>query len=289
MDLLPKVAEALDEPIGDQAMLPLYLLAHEAHRHVKVVLSGEGADEVFGGYSYYRKFVGQGRLSRQPIDAESGSRRLVVDIEAELQSGFPIVCDIAERRRLITLPLEEGPDAWEQDLIDWLDEAETPLQRATAADTTTWLPDNLLVKFDRMAMAHSLEGRAPFLASDVLEIGLNLPDHQRIDGAISKVLLRSAAANRLPTEILKRRKQGFVLPMRDWLKKWFDAYGGPASFFEQYEVPGIDPIAEAEIAVSDMDRGGHRERLLFALVLLGVWRKSFERRRRELRSSLVAA
>lgn len=278
--LLPQVTDALDEPIGDQAMLPLFWLAREARKHVTVVLAGEGADEAFGGYSYYRSFAEGSRANV--------TNRLIVDELAALQSGFPILSGAAERKTLIHAPIDEEPDAWELDTLNWLRDAHSPLQRASAADIATWLPDDLLIKFDRMAMAHSLEGRAPFLAPAVLEAGLNLPDAARMQGELSKALLRKAAPNVLTPELLARKKQGFVLPMRDWLRQLFDAYSGPAAFFASHPVPGIDPDVATRIVLRDMEEGLRRERLLFALAVLCMWRKSFERRRRELRSLLVA-
>ncbi|MEQ1492227.1 MAG: asparagine synthase (glutamine-hydrolyzing) [Terricaulis sp.] len=278
--LLPQVTDALDEPVGDQAMLPLFWLAREARKHVTVVLAGEGADEAFGGYGYYSPFAHGAR--------NNVTNRIVIEDIAALQSGFPILAGAAERGALISAPRELEPDQWEADLLHWLHDAHSPLQRASAADIATWLPDDLLIKFDRMAMAHSLEGRAPFLAPAVLDAGLSLPDAARMQGEISKVLLRKAAPKVLTPQLLARKKQGFVLPMRDWLRQLFEAYSGPAAFFAEHPVPGIDPNVATQIVQRDMQEGLRRERLLFALVVLCMWRKSFERRRRDLRSLLVA-
>src|SRR4029079_13408251 len=95
-----------------------------------------------------------------------------------------------------------------------------------AADLATWLPDDLLVKFDRMAMAHSLEGRAPFLQPRLAELALALPPASRMAGRTSKVALRRVAARWLPPEIVDRAKHGFILPMPSWLRQWFQDAGG---------------------------------------------------------------
>lgn len=280
LTLLPEVAEALDEPIGDQALLPVYWLAREARKQVTVVLAGEGADEVFGGYGYYSSFV-RNRTG-------SSGDRLVDEASAALQSGFPILSGKVERAQLLTAPPHEEPDVWEADLLNWLNGCGSSLQRASAVDLATWLPDDLLIKFDRMAMAHSLEGRAPFLSPALVEAGLNLPDASRVRGNVSKARLREAAAGLLPASLLGRKKQGFVLPMRTWLAEWFEAFSGPAAFFDSHSVPGLDAQQATRVAVRDIREGVLRERLLFALVSLCVWRKSFERRRRELRSLLLS-
>jgi asparagine synthase (glutamine-hydrolysing) len=267
--LLPRVAAALDEPVGDQALLPLYWLCQEARRHVTVVLSGEGADEVFGGYSYYAdpgRYRALGRLVDNPRPVTP--------------SGFPLVIDAMARGRLLGRERTSVP-AWEEKLIAWLDQSADPLQRATAADLTTWLPDDLLVKFDRMSMAHSLEGRAPYLAPPIVAAGLGLPPSERLKGPLSKVALRRIASHWLPPEILARPKQGFVLPMALWLKQWFEARGPAAVYFRDCPIPDLDPAALAQLVEEDLLQGVRRERLLFALVLLAEWYATFEKGRRE--------
>jgi asparagine synthase (glutamine-hydrolysing) len=284
--LLPEVANALDEPVGDQAMLPVYWLAKEARKHVTVVLAGEGADEVFGGYGYYRAALAKTASRKTAGGLPAG---LVSEEEAALQSGFPILSGFAERRQLILPSLPAEMDPWEAELSQWLETANSPLQKAAAADLTTWLADDLLVKFDRMAMAHSLEGRAPFLSPELLQAGLDLPDKSKMTKDTSKVLLRMAANDLLSPELLARRKQGFVLPMKSWLRQWFDMHGGPAGFFEQNEMLGLDPQVAARIAMVDMAQGLNRERLLFALVLIHQWWTGFAARRRALKSLIAAA
>jgi asparagine synthase (glutamine-hydrolysing) len=268
--LLPRVAAALDEPLGDQAQLPLYWLCQEARRHVTVALAGEGADEVFAGYGYYDDHATAG-----------GGRRLIDDLEPATPSGFPLLTHAAERQRL-TGAGGATTDEWEATLFDWLAGAADGLQRATAADVATWLPDDLLVKFDRMAMAHSLEGRAPYLASSVVEAGLRLSPSEKRRGAISKVALRRIARRWLPPGILERPKQGFVLPMGRWLAEWFGSQSSVQDYFIARPVPGLVGREAARLVRHDLADGVRRERLLFALVLLVEWHQSFVSRRQAL-------
>ncbi|MHB1036364.1 MAG: asparagine synthase (glutamine-hydrolyzing) [Pirellulales bacterium] len=292
VELLPQVVQALDEPIGDQALLPTYWLCREARKHVTVVLSGEGADEVFAGYDYYRPFLQNRRwkdrlkaiLGRAASPAQAPSR-LAHNAAPITPSGFPILTDAVQRFEL-TGRNADGPDRWEQDLIDWLDRAGDPLQRATAADIATWLPDDLLVKFDRMAMAHSLEGRAPYLAPRVVEAGLGLCQADRMDRRTSKVTLRRVARRWLPEAILRRPKQGFVLPMKRWLDQWFSQCGPPGGYFAEAAIPGLDARAAAALVERDLARGVQRERLLMALLLLAEWFKSIRLRKQDLRRRL---
>jgi asparagine synthase (glutamine-hydrolysing) len=287
-DLLPEVAGALDEPVGDQAMLPLFWLCREVRREVTVVLSGEGADELFAGYNYYEPFIDKGdwraRLGflLDPNTAAPLSttfcNRLLIDAPPCTPSGFPLLSDEGDRSRLLITP-RVSADGWEIDVLSWLAGAHDPLQRASAADIGTWLADDLLVKADRMTMAHSLEGRAPYLTPVLAELALNLPQNERMTRATSKVALRRVAGKYLPSDIVDRRKQGFVLPMRLWLSAWFKAYGGPAGYFSVRGLPGLDAARLTEFVASDEAGGIPRERMVFSVVILLEWWKAFRARR----------
>jgi asparagine synthase (glutamine-hydrolysing) len=290
--LLPEVASALDTPIGDQAALPLYWLSREARKHVAVVLAGEGADEVFAGYGYYRQFVqstkwtdrlgsiGQILLKRQLPRARPPN--LLLDPQCMTPSGFPLLTGKDERRRLVGDAAVDAVDIWEHGVLDWLESAHGRLQQATATDIATWLPDDLLVKFDRMAMAHSLEGRAPFLSPQVVALGLALRPTERMAND-SKVALRRIARRYLPTNILTRPKQGFVLPLRRWISEWFAAWGGAAAYFRQRPFPGLDSDVMVGLIEADLAEGLHRERMLFAVIMLVEWWHHFAARRVRLR------
>jgi asparagine synthase (glutamine-hydrolysing) len=286
--LLPLVASGLDEPVGDQAQLPLYWLCQEARRHVTVALSGEGADEIFAGYDYYRRDAPpatwlnklEARLGRSRA-GRNGLARLIHNPEPATPSGFPLLTDVVGRQRLTGASLGEITE-WEEGLLGWLDRSANALQRAAATDIATWLPDDLLVKSDRMSMAHSLEGRAPYLAPRVVETGLALPQSEKLNGATSKVALRRVAGRWLAPEILKRPKQGFVLPMGKWLTQWFDAEASVREYFLARAVPGLDMTEVARVTADDLSAGVRRERLLFAMLLLVEWHQSFKSRQREL-------
>ena len=290
--LLPRVAAALDEPIGDQALLPVYWLARETRQHVTVVLSGEGADEVFAGYAYYAPFApNPGVLATARHLLGTGdpttAAHLIDNTPPVTPSGFPLLTDTAGRARLApgTAPRD---DAWETGLIRWLGQAHDPLQRATATDLATWLPDDLLVKYDRMAMAVSLEGRAPFLQPDLVAAALALPPAERMAGGHSKVALRRIAKRWLPERIYSRRKQGFVLPMRAWIRDWVQARGGASAYFAGRAIPGIDVAELIAVVEADLAAGVARERLLFALIMLVEWHAVAEQRAAEIAARYAA-
>jgi len=290
--LLPIVVEALDEPLGDQAMLPVYWLSREARKYVTVVLSGEGADEIFGGYDYYRMFCrahGIGNWFRNIIDKKTQvaplTRRLAHNIRPITPSGFPLLADPQMRLFLMDCECFEE-NVWETDFINWLDGAADGLQRGPAADLGSWLPDDLLVKFDRMTMAHSLEGRAPYLQREIVQAGIDLSPSEKIYGTVSKVQLRKVAKRLLPDEILNRKKQGFVLPMKKWLQQWFNARGGAQSYFQDRNFPNLSMREVGRIVAQDISNGNSNERLCFSLVVLVEWYYSFEKRIRLTRKAM---
>jgi asparagine synthase (glutamine-hydrolysing) len=288
--LLPEVAQALDEPLGDQAILPLFWLCREASQHVTVVLSGEGADEIFAGYSYYRPFVDRGdwraRLKAllDPPAAVVGvvnGDRLLDDRGLSTPSGFPTLSNERDRARLLAARQNET-DPWEKHVVSWLATAHDPLQRATAADIATWLADDLLVKVDRITMAHSLEGRAPFLSPALVELALNLPQAERMTQEGSKIALRRLACRYLPEDVVNRPKQGFVLPMRKWLEGWFHSRDTPANYLSYRHFPHLDMARLADLINADLVAGVQRERLLFAVVVLLEWWCAFQEKRARL-------
>lgn len=296
LDLLPLAAAALDEPLGDQALLPVYWLCGEARKHVKVVLAGEGADEIFAGYSYYSRsserptWRDRLRALRRGRASRTACRdRLVEETSLATASGYPLLTDLAGRTLLTGAP-PHASDEWEDDLVAWLGQTNDPLQRATCADLTTWLPDDLLVKFDRMAMAHSLEGRAPFLDPAIVEMGMaRLRAADRMCGSASKIALRRVARRWLPVGILERRKQGFILPMRDWIARWAERRGDVAGYFAQAPRYG-ESLAVLGVQVAEsirLDPG--RERFHFAALMLAEWAWSFDQRVSNLAAAFAAA
>lgn len=295
--LVPAVAAALDEPLGDQAMLPLFWLCREARKHVTVVLAGEGADEVFGGYSYYAQFAAHRSLLQRLKDWKRGQSRVSQVAPTTLTrsavpctpSGFPLLTMPQERARMLGDFENYGDTRFENDLMAWLQTGTSHLTRAQATDIGTWLPDDLLVKFDRMAMANSLEGRAPFLSPEVAQLAIGLPNALKYNRNESKVLLRRAGAKVLPSPIVARRKQGFVLPMKNWLRTWVDTHGGVDNYLRASTITELDTGQVAQTISTDLQQGVNRERLIFALIMLQEWHRSFKdsisRHKQELRST----
>ncbi len=203
---LPHCIWAADELMADYASLPLSALAERAGEELKVVFSGEGGDEVFAGYGRYRPHPLKALLGwlRAP---DTGGYRSKGQF-----SGQPPNLFSPELHAALPRWHEPFSDAWRAAPLRW-----SRLQRMQATDMETWLPDDLLVKADRILMAWGVEGRVPFLDHRVVEFGLALPDGLKIDRTNGKRFLKQWAEQFLPREQLWGKKSGFTVPVREWL------------------------------------------------------------------------
>ncbi|WP_282008113.1 asparagine synthase (glutamine-hydrolyzing) [Brevundimonas aveniformis] len=190
--ILPEAAWALDDPTTDYATLPTWKLAEAAKGTLTVVLSGEGGDELFGGYGRYRRALRPRWLGGRPAEPQFDAHFLNDGGKAALESWR----------------LAAG-----QAVQPWM----TPLQRAQAADIATWLPNDLLLKLDRCLMAHGLEGRTPFLDREVAAFAFNLPDRFKVRGRYGKYLLRKWLERHLPAADPWAKKKGFTVPVAAWI------------------------------------------------------------------------
>jgi asparagine synthase (glutamine-hydrolysing) len=181
--ILPEVAWALDDPTADYATLPTYKLAEAAKGTLTVVLTGEGGDELFGGYGRYRRALRPGWLGGRPAEPRGASPGALARWRAEAAPPKGL----------------------------------TPLQAAQWADVMTWLPNDLLLKLDRCLMAHGLEGRTPFLDPEVAQFAFPLPDRFKVQGRYGKWLLRKWLEQTCPAADPWARKQGFTVPVEAWI------------------------------------------------------------------------
>ncbi len=188
--ITPQVAWALDDPTTDYACLPTYKLAEAAKGTLTVILSGEGGDELFGGYGRYRRALRPAWLGGRP---------------SEPQVDAPFSKNDAEFALL----------RWRQSIK--MPPGLTPLQQAQYADIVTWLPNDLLLKLDRMLMAHGLEGRTPFLDKEVAAFAFNLPDRMKVRGKYGKYILRKWLERHCPAAEPWAKKKGFTVPVASWI------------------------------------------------------------------------
>ena len=233
-DAVPAVQYHMDEPMADAAAVALYFLNREAARDVKVVLSGEGADELFGGYNIYRDPFTARWYNRLPPWLRSGLGaaasllppgpgvnflvRRGLSLE-ERYFGPTALLTEREKRRL--LPGYEGdgdPVCLTESSWD-MTEDQDPVTRMQQVDLQLWLAGDILLKADKMSMAHSLELRVPYLDKEVFALAAALPAAAKANARMTKIALRQAAARTLPPSAAARKKLGFPVPVRDWLRQ----------------------------------------------------------------------
>ncbi|RHW40822.1 asparagine synthase (glutamine-hydrolyzing) [Neobacillus notoginsengisoli] len=231
---LPKIMWHMDDPLADPACVPLYFVAREARKHVTVVLSGEGADELFGGYNIYRepgdlqvfnkiprvgKVLLKGIAGMMPEGTKGKSfiERGVTPMEERYIGNAKMFAE-EEKRELLNV-YREGLDF--TDITKKL-YAESvgyhPVDQMQYIDIHTWMRGDILLKADKMTMAHSLELRVPFLDKEVFSVASRIPSDLKTANGTTKYILRKAAESFVPEHVLNRKKLGFPVPIRHWLK-----------------------------------------------------------------------
>jgi len=236
MEALPRIVWHLDDPVADPALVPLYFVAKKAAEHVTVVLSGEGADEFFGGYTIYREPLSLATVNGLPAPLQRGLRGLSRAIpegvkgKSFLERGTtPIEARYYGNARMFTedekqrLLRKYDPSVRYTDVTAPIYAEAADLDDVTKmqyVDLYTWLRGDILVKADRMSMAHSLELRVPFLDKEVFDVAAGIPVDLKLPPRSSdtKYALRRALEGIVPPAIVNRRKLGFPTPTRVWLK-----------------------------------------------------------------------
>ncbi len=245
---LPSIAAAMDDPAADYACVPTFMLARKAREAgLKVILSGEGGDEMFGGYGRYssalRPWWLGGRIMRRR-GAFDG-----LNVLRERGSGWRDGIEAAE--------IMEGT------------EGRTRLQIAQAVDCADWLPNDLLTKLDRCLMAHGVEGRTPFLDPVVARFAYRLPDKFKVRGRQGKFLLRQWLGRALPAALSNAPKRGFTVPVAAWIA----AEGkrlGPLVAAQPGVMEIADPAAVQKVFTSDDKRGGFAA---WVLLFYALWHR----------------
>ncbi len=292
-ELLPRIVAACDEPFADSSAVPTFLVSELASSHVKVVLSGEGGDELFGGYETYAagqlaQRVGPAAARLQPLVEllPSSSRRASFDYRAkrfvraaalpplERHHGWKEIFSDAQRAELLTQDWQR-PTA--DPLATWRERfgetAGAPLlARLQDIDLGIYLADDLLVKTDRMSMAHSLEARVPFLDPVVADLALALPTNLKVRGLQKKRLLRQAAEPLIPENIIKARKRGFSIPAAAWLRGELQPFARDLLSPERTRAQGyFEPAAVTRLIDEHVGRREDYSRQLWGLMSFSLW------------------
>jgi asparagine synthase (glutamine-hydrolysing) len=296
---IPKMVWHLDEPVGDAACIPLYFLARYAKDRATVLQSGEGADEIFGGYYLYKKMNLINRLQEGPLFPLA---------RAISQSLLPLGgrTKLARYLRLFALPLEERyrgvsghfMEGIKQDLANpgafpatngrallsqTFDryyaqvKSKAPLNQMLFVDTKTWLPDDLLVKADKMTMAASVELRVPFLDHRMVEFAARLPIACKIRNDQTKFLFKKAMEPYLPKEIIYQRKKGFPVPVAEWFRgELYDIATDLLLSSTSETRPYLNPSCLKSL-LEDHKAGRHDfSNELWGLLVLEYWFRTFQ-------------
>ena len=298
--LLDRLAPSFDEPFADDSAIPTWFVSQLAREQVTVALSGDGGDELFAGYRRHRTEAGRARLMRVPgaglaLAAAlqlprlpgpwSRQRAYLAKLAGATARGDPVArflvrqvkLDTARRQGLYSdafaaaLPAGEPFAIWAGELRD----AHWPghdFDAVLHADTSVWLPDDMLTKVDRMSMAHSLEVRVPMLAHGFVDWAAGVPRELKLRRGVGKWLLRQAVAPWLPSAVLARPKQGFSVPLAAWMaggfgdhvsRVWHEAGVEESGIFRPGRISGL----------IEQHRRGHADhgKALFTLLMFAYW------------------
>lgn len=290
--LLVELAKQFDEPIIDSSMLPTYLVSKEIRRFCKVALGGDGADEIFGGYSHYkglanlkpfcslvplliRRLISSIAVRHMPLG--QFGRNWVKALGTDLRQQVPIIANYFDGHSLEKLLVVKNiTNSNTNSVLDVLTSNETDLlQKATRLDFLTYLPEDILVKVDRASMLNSLEVRAPFLDSQILDFAFSkVPIDQKVNSRNRKIILARLASRILPENFDYRRKQGFSIPIQQWLRdgQWRDFFMDVLFDTDQklFSHTYISNLFEFQ------SKGKNCGEQLFGLLMFELWRKKYK-------------
>ena len=292
VDELPELARQFDEPIADSSMVPTFLVSRLIRQHATVALGGDGGDELFGGYPWYSRFLRHERLRRYvpgPVRSLASAavahglpsgfrgRGYLLTAAAELPQSMAqhgLFFDSRWRRRLLAplgpRPGGETPEAFRKRLSGTSGPA---VQRMSSADFRSYMVDDILVKVDRASMLTSLEVRAPWLDHRVIEFAhTRVPDHLRASSTEKKILPRRLAERLLPRTLDLKRKQGFSIPLDQWMRgSWGTFLHGVLLDAE----PGLFDAASVRSLLAGSRGGSLQTHRVFALAMLELWRREY--------------
>ena len=300
-ELFHRLIVHLDEPFADVSVFPTFLVSQIARAHVTVALSGDGGDELFGGYDTYDADRLARRISavvpQTAVSAiegltalfpPSGRKKGLVNKLKRFMTGLTgappeighyrwmTYLSPAAKRALYTPALRvalAGSDVY-RPIRDALGSANTDdlLNRQLYTDLSVYLADDILVKVDRMSMATSLETRAPFLDVDVMKLAFSMPGHLKIRRGVRKYVLKRAMADTLPRSILRRSKEGFSIPMKNWIKRELAPLMHDLLASERIARRGwIEPRAVATLIDEHLAGRENHAHVLFSLMALERW------------------
>ncbi len=287
-DVLPNVVWHLDEPLADASCIPTYLMSELTKKHVTVILSGEGSDELFAGYDKYKYARILLKVRHGPAfltQIMPGKRSIMTDrIKSIVQHADSN--EDAYERMVAVFSEDEKKEAYTPYLLESIGDANharpwkkdipsSPnlLSMMLATDMKTWLPDDLLLKGDKMVLAHAVEGRNPFLDYHLVEFAATIPSSQKLRLWTDKYIYRKAISPILPQEIVKRKKHGFMVPIDAWLQK--DLKDAAQQVLTTPEVLHYLKRPAVDKALSNHTKHAYYRRQLWTMLNFALWHRIF--------------
>jgi asparagine synthase (glutamine-hydrolysing) len=300
LELFEHLMYFMDDPIGDFSIFPTYLVSRLARRHVKVALSGDGGDELFGGYETFLAeekyrlwrripaFLRRGLIepvidALPPANAKKGlvnkAKRFVEGARLDPALGharWRIFCDEAMRATLLTPGARYAartPVGEHVLMLAGEAQSRDPRDRTLYVDFGSYLVDNCLAKVDRMSMACSIEARVPLLDRELVELAFRMPSHLKYDGSRTKILLKRVAARHVPRECVYRPKEGFSIPIKHWLKTEFRGLVECYLDSKRLAAEGLfDPAVVGRLWNEHLVGRANHSHLLWSLLVFERWR-----------------
>jgi asparagine synthase (glutamine-hydrolysing) len=304
--VLPEIVSHSEEPTADSSMVAVYHLAKFARQHVSMVLSGDGADDILAGYETHQAYYAQQAYRRVPrllrqgvirplvealpasyrkVSAEARLKRFVAAADLDWQSAhasWRMIFPPAERSRLLA-PVAGHPGA-QADATDlykrWFarTNARDPLNQMLYVDTRLYLPADMLVKIDRMTMAHGLEAREPYLDYRVVELTARMPPSLKLHQLRSKKhILKEALRGRVPDEVLFRKKQGFNVPKALWLRAGLREFAADVLSPSRVKATNVlEPSVVAAVVQEHFAGRADRSHEIWSLLVLLLWFDQFK-------------
>jgi asparagine synthase (glutamine-hydrolysing) len=292
VDLLIKLARQFDEPIMDSSMIPMFMISELVQQHCKVVLGGDGGDELFGGYEHYSRLLWMNKyykfiplflrqsaalISDKTMPIGMKGKNWIQSLRYDLNTEVPLIAsyfDPMNRRKLMQGSFPNLPIVAEDILRSLIPQNKELLQRSTRMDFNNYLTEDILVKVDRASMLNSLEIRAPFLDKNLIEFAFKkVPSSLKATSKNKKILLKNLTHRVLPSDFDSNRKQGFSIPINEWLKKgkfrdfFYNILLDPQTIFDRKTV---------EKLLKYQDMGFNNGERLFALLMFELWRREYK-------------
>lgn len=297
---LPTYVRHMEEPVCEPPAIALFYVTQLASRHVKVLISGEGGDEAFAGYQNYRNLVWLERLKRLKQPWFGLAEMLMGGLSTMNPSRFD------KYMQKMKVPLEQfyygrsatpqsplmrlKADLYASDFLKKIDplysleylrqcfakvENMPPLNKMLYVDTKTWLPDDLLLKADKMTMANSVELRVPLLDHNILEFAAGLPAECKLKGFTTKYILKKALRERLPKQILNRKKAGFPVPLQSWISGKLFGYSRDVLLDRRSVERGYFNKSAVESLLKAAKDQRNYGKEIFSLIVLELWHREF--------------